>query len=307
MARRGPLAPPPDDRDDDYEPTFGDRAGEEEAEPTPEPDYDPHREAQGGLPASVLIGLALLPFLIPILWLIASAVAPQQPALTVVAPIALAVSASVLCLAVISTIDWTPGTRIRGVFLLVGLSYLAGVGLYFLNKDRVDGVRRFFGATDTWPEFAPPGGGYSVRMPTPRQQVQDQPLGLAPLACHKATQRGVLGSYSLVAGSANPNPPPNPNEAPRFDSWFDRAVDDVVGRCPGGVLESAPQPVLYKGVYPGREFVVKLGDTGSVRVVRVYLIKTRVYYLAVEGPGLDPGEDLVRDFFGSLKVADAQE
>src|SRR5262249_19856974 len=69
-------------------------------------DHDPHRNPPGGLPVSVLIGLALLPFAIPILWLIASVVVGQPPMLSPAAPVALAVAASILCLAVIYTVDW---------------------------------------------------------------------------------------------------------------------------------------------------------------------------------------------------------
>src|SRR5262249_42094461 len=110
-----------------------------------EPDHDPHREAQGPLPTSVLIGLALLPFLIPIMWLIGPAILGEEPVLSVAAPIALAVSTSILCLAIIYTIDWTPTTRVKGVLTLVALSYFTGASLYFLKKEMVEQVKKFFG------------------------------------------------------------------------------------------------------------------------------------------------------------------
>src|SRR5205814_613803 len=117
------------------------------------------------LPASVLVGLALLPFLIPILWLVAPAVIGQEPVLSLASALALAVSASVLCLAVIYTVDWRPGTRIKGVLLLVVLSYVAGVTLYLLKKEWVDRVRKFFGVNPGWTVFHPPAGGYRALMP----------------------------------------------------------------------------------------------------------------------------------------------
>src|SRR5437868_13522703 len=65
---------------------------------------DPNdRPLDGGLPASILIGLALLPFVIPLLWLVAPMLVGQPPALSLAAPAALAVTASVLSLAVIYT------------------------------------------------------------------------------------------------------------------------------------------------------------------------------------------------------------
>src|SRR5262245_34892792 len=101
---------------------------------SPDAEFDPHGEPPGSLPASVLIGLALLPFLIPILWLVAPALTGQEPVLSLASALALAFSSSVLCLAVIYTVDWRPSTRIRGVLLLVVLSYVTGVTLYFMKK-----------------------------------------------------------------------------------------------------------------------------------------------------------------------------
>src|SRR6202030_2917532 len=89
--------------------------------PSHEDDHDPHRHPPGGLPASVLIGLALLPFAIPILWLIAPIVFGQPPMPSLAVPLAIALSASILSLAVIYTIDWSPQLRVKGVLILVGL------------------------------------------------------------------------------------------------------------------------------------------------------------------------------------------
>src|SRR4051812_9876374 len=50
--------------------------------------------ANGGLPVSVLFGFALLPLAIPLLWLIGPQLLSKPPALTLAAPISLAVAAS---------------------------------------------------------------------------------------------------------------------------------------------------------------------------------------------------------------------
>ena len=90
---------------------------------------------------SVLVGLALLPFAIPLLWLVAPLITGQEAALSLAVPISLAVAASALCLGVVYTIDWTATTRIKGVLMLVGLAYLSSAGLYFLKKDMMDRVQ----------------------------------------------------------------------------------------------------------------------------------------------------------------------
>src|SRR5690606_23747809 len=93
--------------------------------------------APGGLPLSVMIGLALLPFAIPLVWLAAVLLSGRPPALSLATPAALALSAAVLCLAVVFTVDWSPATRLKGVLMLVGLAYFAGLSLFFLKKDMV--------------------------------------------------------------------------------------------------------------------------------------------------------------------------
>src|SRR5262245_25162273 len=133
---RHPLVPPLPRRVPEPPPVF-DAPSRISREPAPDEDHDPHRHPPGALPVSVLIGLALLPFVIPILWAIAPAVFGQEPMLSWAVPVALAVSASVLCLAVIYTVDWTPATRVKGVLMIVVLAYFAALNLYFLKKQMV--------------------------------------------------------------------------------------------------------------------------------------------------------------------------
>src|SRR5438552_2355359 len=78
------------------------------------------------------------------------------------------------------TVDWTPATRIKGVLILVGLSYFAGLSLYFLKKEMVDRVKDFFDSSRDWHTFHPPNSNYSVRLPANlannTKPSPDQPL-----------------------------------------------------------------------------------------------------------------------------------
>ncbi len=272
--------------------------------PAAEPDFDPHREPQGALPASVLIGLALLPFAIPICWLIVPAVTGQPPMLSIATPLALAVSVSILCLAVIYTVDWTPATRVKGVLTLVGLSYFAGVSLYFLDKETVNRVRKFFGGDQDGVIFRPPGADYEVKLPHPPNSVPDKPLGLASLACYHAIHQGLFGQrYIFVVGSGAPGQGNANDPAPGTDDWFDKATDDIVDRATGQLIKS--WTVKQQDVFPGRELEIKLAG-GWVRVVRIFVIKNKVYYLSVEGPGIAHGDDFTTNFFDSFFVRDAR-
>src|SRR5437763_399887 len=83
-------------------------------------------------------------------------------------------------LAVVFTVDWTPATRIKGVLMLVGLSYFGGLSLYFLKKDMVDRAQEFLSLPSRWHQFEDPKGKYRVRLPVqlPRDSAPapDQPL-----------------------------------------------------------------------------------------------------------------------------------
>jgi hypothetical protein len=322
-SRRSPEPPP-------EPPSFDDEDDTPPPEPTPDRDavpttqtdaeFDPLREPPGSLPASVLVGLALLPFLIPILWVIAPAVTGVEPVLSLGSALALAVSASVLCLAVIYTVDWRPRTRIRGVLLLVVLSYATGVTLYLLKKEWVDRVKRFFGVHPGWSVFHVPTGGYQVKLPGPAEKVdkKDLPTDLANLACHQAAQRGLGGAGGdgvFVVGSGEAKPA-NPGEQLGKDAWFDRVTADIVVRS-GGRLVGQLKPITNQdeGRIHGREMVIEIknANANTTRVVQVYFLswkdgagrtKNRVYYAAAEGSGMSPDDPFAGTFFESFVITD---
>ncbi|MBX9585058.1 MAG: hypothetical protein K2X87_32535, partial [Gemmataceae bacterium] len=239
--------------------------------------HDPHAVEVGGLPLSVMVGLALLPFAIPLVWLIAPLVVGRPPALSVATPVALAVAAAALCLAVVFTVDWSPATRLKGVLVLLGLTYLAGLSLYFLRKEMVDRVGAQFGPR--WREFRPPQGPpYAVELPGKPVPTNEQPLAAA-LFCHRAGHAGWAGDFLCLVGAGDD---PHPDEAD--DPWFAAVAREVAGRDKGRPIPGA--------VIPGREWRVGLG--GAARTVRVYRANGAVYYLAAEGP--DPDGHAARVF-----------
>src|SRR5438105_9764316 len=184
--------PAPERYDREWESDAEPRPGEPRPapEPTADPEHDPHLVPPGPLPASVLIGLALLPLGIPILWLVGPALFGAAPILSVAVPVALAVAAAVLCVSVIYTIDWTPATRVKGVLILVGLAYFAGVSLYFLKKETVDRVSKLWAGTG-WVEVN--RGDCSVKMPHPPRPAADQVVQSVPVKCSMASHKTLLG------------------------------------------------------------------------------------------------------------------
>jgi hypothetical protein len=264
----------------------------------PEPDHDPLRHPPGGVPATVLIGLALLPFLIPILWMVAPVVLGKEPSLSIAVPISLAVSVSILCLAVIYTIDWSPALRVKGVLTLVSLAYFAGVTLFFAKPEIVQKIREFFG--DRWIHFHPQGADYSVRLPRhPVEIPNENPVGNGPFKLYRCEYRAEEVPVTFSLGSARVQ---EAQKGPKAgsDAWYEQVSQGIVERS-GGKLEEEPK-VITNDIrnIAGRELVIDLKDEGKVRVVRFFYSGGTLYYLAVEGPSLPPADPLVLRFFTSF-------
>ena len=297
--RRPPPPPPPERR---LPPTEYEAAAPEEV---PDPVHDPHRPPVAGLPVSVLVGLALLPFAIPPLWLVAPLITGQQSSLSVAVPVSLSVAAAALCLGVVYTIDWTATTRIKGVLMLVGLAYLSAAGLFFLKKELVDRLHGFFGPTHEWSVVRSVDGKFEVKMPGEPLPVKplaenDQPLpGLkmkGTEAKFKAERRGGNVYAYLIAFSELP-PPADPD-----DAWFNRTRDKLKTVTGGQIIGKELKlnhPDARDG--PGRQWEFQFGGD-TVRIVRVYVIAGRVYYLHAEGPQLRPDDEFADDFFKSFRV-----
>jgi hypothetical protein len=238
-----------------------------------------------------------LPFVVPLLWVIAPQVVGQPPMLSLATPIALAVAASALCLAVVYTIDWSPTTRVKGVLMLVGLSYFTGLSLYFLKKEMVDKARSFVGPERNLVEFRPPGRDYKVNMPPAPQSVNAQPLPKWDLKCYSASHKQFAVPMPMVftVGTAQDLKPAQLGDE---EQWFAAIEKSLAAGGAGEPLVAATPLERLEGTGPGREYHFRIGP--RTRIVRVYRAPGRLYYLSVEGGNLD--EDLVEDFFDSFMV-----
>lgn len=301
-----PLAPPrrrrrPRPLDDEPLPSAAAPGAE-----VPDPEHDPHARPVAGLPVSVLVGLALLPFGIPLLWRVAPLLTGHEAALSMAVPVALAVAASALCLGVVYTIDWTAATRIKGVLMLVGLAYLSAAGLFFLKKDLMDRVRAWGGDPDRWQRQSVRSPDYDFQFSL-RGPIDVQPAP-KPLPLPSVTPEGNRGA------SYRPEDAPSEyryfvawgkgadNQFRADEVWFARIRDHLSRQAPGAAvneldrLENPGRPAV------GRQWTITFND-GTVRVVRIYAAGDRVYYLSAEGVGLRPNDgDLVTPFFDSFQI-----
>jgi hypothetical protein len=299
-----PTAPPrrrrrPRPVEDEPEPTPR-PSGPLTAEEVPDPEHDPHARPVAGLPVSVLVGLALLPFGIPLIWRVAPFLTGQEAALSLAVPLSLAIAASALCLGVVYTIDWTASTRIKGVLMLVALAYLTAAGLYFLKKDLMDRVRAWGGDPNQWSYVPLKEGNCQVKMPGRSWEDKEQPLpGVVKMADVRGArfvtdfQEGPRYEYRFAVSK------PDPVAIRPDDAWFARVGDKLKET---GKLVGEPERITHQDA-PGRQWTFELGEPGAVRIVRVYVIKSRVYYLSAEGPKLkDDFEEYGEPFFGNFFV-----
>ena len=275
----------------------------------PDPEHDPHARPVAGLPVSVLVGLALLPFGIPLLWRVAPFLTRQEAQLSLAVPVCLAIAVSALCLGVVYTIDWTAATRIKGVLMLVGLSYLSAAGLFFLKKDLMDRVRAWGDDTERWRPMSVKSKDYHFDVSLRGQQSQkDLTPAPKPLPLPSMKPDGNYTAFYKVEDG--------PSEYRYFvawgkgadkqfkpdDEWFARVRDHLKANDPG---VSVTEPDALNSPGPpgvGRQWTFTLTD-GTVRVVRVYVVNGRVYYLSAEGLKLQPDDDdHVTPFFQSFRV-----
>ena len=253
----------------------------------------------------MLIGLALLPFAIPILWLCAPALFGEHAVLSIATPIALAVSASVLCLAVIYTVDWTPTTRVKGVLMLVSLAYFSAVSLYFLKKEMIERIQQVTGLEEKieWQQFRNRiRGGYAAKpQPGPKTATNRQSLKLECFASSYKSQN--LGRYEFVVGWAARLSPEHLNGTePGTKEWF--ADREMSFRRTSGQRYPQNPPL---DVFPGLDIEIAINEKGTSRSVRFYLVRGTVYYLSVERPSTQPNEDPILHFFSSFYVKGAKD
>jgi hypothetical protein len=256
------------------------------------------------LPASVLIGFALLPFAIPLLWLIGPIVLAHPPALTLAAPASLAIAASTLCLAVVFTVDWTPSTRIKGVLMLVGLSYFAGLSLYFMKKDMVHRVKEVFSRSNRWHDFKPKHGDYTVRLPVQWDRdatSPEQPIAGWKLMCYRIqwpAANGKLVTYVVGSGA---------DEKPDAVDWYGEVEKSLKAGAAADAEFKPPAGVKTDNEQPGQEWIIDLPSERKTRIVRVYRVNGNIYYLSVEGERLEADDPWAHQFLHSLQIKPAAE
>jgi hypothetical protein len=252
-----------------------------------------------GRPTSFYLGLTLLPFGLPFLWVLAQRVTNAEPIFSVLVAVAVAACAAGLGLGVALTRDWSAGTRVKVILGLVCLTYGTGGFLYMLKKDWVELLRRQIGRGDLqWRQFDPPDKTFHVKMPG-RVEPADSPLPdwtLKAVRVLEQNQFGATDTFLVAYGQF-----PKDLRALAGDAWFDKVKPLVAPDSAGKLI--AERPISLQG-NAGREYCLVLPDGGTNRVVRVFRVKDLAYLLLVEGTALPPNHADVKVFFDSFFLLD---
>jgi len=279
------------------------------------PPAPPEPDAERTPPTGGLVALALLPFGIPLLWLLASALVPRPVVLSFAVPVAVAVGVTGLGFGIAYVGRWSVATRAKALLALLLAAYLTAGLLFVVKKEWLQSLRRAFPRGEhEWRKFPieptekPPLIGYSVLFPA-GEEVKEIPSPFPgewkAFECKDSKQPD---EYATAVGKL-----PGVAVWAADDPWFAamgkaiRAAASPRATAPEEkpvelrdrtvVKQNAPPPI------PGREFhFTTPDDILWHRVVRVYRVKDCAIVLAVEGPNLTPdAADVVR-FLESVRV-----
>ncbi len=161
-------------------------------------------------------------------------------------------------------------------------------------------VKAFSGSG--WQTFTSPEGGFTVELPgkiQTRQQVTPTPVGAVTTYMFAAeasrTEAYAIG-YADYPGAILAAPP---------ERIFDEAAASGIAgmaNTPGFRGRIAEQRSINLDGHPGRETVIDIPGKGT-GVLRLYLVRNRLYMLLALGKSISPSSSNVTKFFDSFKLA----
>ncbi len=279
-------------------PTVHPRRRSEAARPPVPPTDDPVPHAG---PNAFLVSVALLPYGVPLLWLLARAITGREVVPSFAAPVAIAVGACGLCVGIALT-HWNTATRLRAMLAVVFLAYLASGAIFFLKPGWLEEVRKNFGRGDlAWREFGPPDKAYTVKFPGPPKAQETSPVEGWPLKAFRFADPNRAGSDVFVSAHG-----PAPKDFPKDggeEPWFQKAKEGLLQTTGAALVKDEP---VRGPNFEGHEYELQFPDDQIKRVVRIVRLKGRVYYLSVDGPFLTSDTPDVKAFMESFKLPQAK-
>lgn len=257
-------------------------------------------------PTGGLLALTLIPFGIPLLWLLASVVTQREVVMSFAVPVALAVGASGLVFGVAQVDRWSIRTRVKSVLGLMLLAYAVATLLFLASKDWLEQLRRVFNRGDIgWREFRAAETnthiGYTIKFPNRPVVETESPVAGWDWKAHWHREGGKPGADSFTS-AVGPVPPDVAKAWSADRVWFEavgQALREATRQENRFADDPDPKEVTF-GEFKGREF--NFAGDGRNRVVRVYRARGQAVYLAVEGAFVTPDAVDVQFFFQSLRL-----
>ena len=249
----------------------------------------------------VLLGLALLPVGIPLLWLVARFALRAEPVFSAAAPLAVGLGVSGLAVGVGLVRRWGHPARVRAVLLLAVAGYLVGGGLFVVRKEWAAATRRLFGPAEIkFRKLDVRNLPYEAQVPdgkaTPTDAGPVDGWGLRTFTAAAGTPDDKRGVWAVRYTLADGVPPVGPGGD---DAWFAAVREAVVTASGGEVTAEKPVTVSDK---PARELWLTLPDRLTHRVVRLVRADDRLVYAAAEGLFLAADREEVTKFLAGLRV-----
>jgi hypothetical protein len=248
-------------------------------------------------PTASVIGLALLPLAIPILWLIIPELTDQKSIFSVGVSLAIAAAGCGLGIGAAVTEDWSAVTRLKAVLAVVILAYASAGFCYFLKKDWLEQLRKNNGRGNReWKEFTPDDRAYTVKLPGDTAPAAESPLPGWDLKTYRHEDLDRSTDVFVVAAGVQPAAAAGIKDD---DAWFAAVRKGLADAA--GVAEPVERALTQQG-YPVREYHFSVPDRAMNRTVRVIRVGRRAVYLAVDGVVLTPESKDVKKFFDSLYI-----
>jgi hypothetical protein len=260
-------------------------------------EIDPEATLETGEGIPFLVGLALLPLGVPIVWVLLMSGGRFEPIFTATVPIALGLGATGLGIGAALTKDWSAGRKLKSVLAIALVAYVAGGALFVMKREWGEALRKRIGADEfNWQDYD--AGPFAVKVP-PKLRKEKDPEPLLPAWNLYAVRFGnpmqpASDCYRIAHGA-------EPAEFARLADaeWFESAVKQLATEETGPPVRTTP--VESRG-FPGIESSFQLADGATTLTVRLYRVGPAVILLAVEGPLLPADAKDVQTFFRKLYI-----
>jgi hypothetical protein len=243
---------------------------------------------------AAIIGLALIPLMMPLIWIGAIVLLGRDPLFTPMVPLSIGLGATAIGIGAVLTEIWKTRTKLWTVLSIVFFTYLVGLTLFYMKKEWVEAVRNKLGADEfDWSTYEP--GPFRVKLPGKKKQDDNPTVPEWKLYSVIHTNEKATGyNFRVSHGS-------EPEEYSKLDdkTWLEKAGETLANEERGKPVKATD--IKVQG-YSGREWVFSKAENASNLTIRLVRVKSAMIMLSVDGPFLTNEAKEVQIFFKSLYI-----